>query len=185
MRPGGRAMAAQPQGGPREVAGWAEPAWGPGVLRAGPGRGGEGSGAGGGAEPSARWELPRSPGRLGRAVRLTSVRPSLPSNYTALLGVWIYGFLVLLLLLLDLLYYSAMNYGVCQVYLARWGLQGRWMKQDPRRWGDPARAPRPGPPAPQPQPPPGSQLPAPQAVHTLRGDAQSPPLMSFQSSSAW
>uniref|UniRef100_I3N9N4 Shisa like 1 n=2 Tax=Ictidomys tridecemlineatus TaxID=43179 RepID=I3N9N4_ICTTR len=106
------------------------------------------------------------------------------NNYTALLGVWIYGFLVLLLLLLDLLYYSAMNYDVCQVYLARWGLQGRWMKQDPRRWGGPSRAPRPGPPAPQPQPPPGSQPPAPQAVHTLREDAQSPPLMSFQSSSA-
>ncbi|KAM5174733.1 protein shisa-like-1 isoform 2-T2 [Callospermophilus lateralis] len=106
------------------------------------------------------------------------------NNYTALLGVWIYGFLVLLLLLLDLLYYSAMNYDVCKVYLARWGLQGRWMKQDPRRWGDPARTPRPGPPAPQPQPPPGSQPPAPQAVHTLREDAHSPPLMSFQSSSA-
>ncbi|XDC74330.1 hypothetical protein R6Z07F_005503 [Ovis aries] len=41
------------------------------------------------------------------------------NNYTALLGVWIYGFFVLMLLVLDLLYYSAMNYDVCKVYLAR------------------------------------------------------------------
>lgn len=112
---------------------------------------------------------------------------SVPSNYTALLGVWIYGFFVLVLLVLDLLYYSAMNYDVCKVYLARWGIQGRWMKQDPRRWGNPARVPRPEQPAPQPQPPPGplQQAPAPQAVHPPRGDAHSPPLKSSQSSSAW
>uniref|UniRef100_A0A8C9IJG7 Shisa like 1 n=2 Tax=Piliocolobus tephrosceles TaxID=591936 RepID=A0A8C9IJG7_9PRIM len=107
------------------------------------------------------------------------------NNYTALLGVWIYGFFVLMLLVLDLLYYSAMNYDICKVYLARWGIQGRWMKQDPRRWGNPARAPRPGQRAPQPQPPPGPLPQAPQPVHTLRGDAHSPPLMTFQSSSAW
>ncbi|XP_004845480.2 uncharacterized protein KIAA1644 homolog isoform X1 [Heterocephalus glaber] len=109
------------------------------------------------------------------------------NNYTALLGVWIYGFFVLMLLVLDLLYYSAMNYDICKVYLARWGIQGRWMKQEPRRWGNPAGAPQAGQPAPQPQPPPGSlpQVPAPQAMHTLRGDTHSPPLMSFQSSSAW
>lgn len=110
---------------------------------------------------------------------------SSPSNYTALLGVWIYGFFVLTLLVLDLLYYSAMNYDICKVYLTRWGIHGRWMKQDPRRWGNPARAPRPGQPAPQPQPPPGVLPQAPQAVHTLRGDTHSPPLMAFQSSSAW
>ncbi|XP_039091502.1 protein shisa-like-1 [Hyaena hyaena] len=107
------------------------------------------------------------------------------NNYTALLGVWIYGFFVLMLLALDLLYYSAMNYDVCKVYLARWGLHGRWMTQDPRRWGDPARPPRPGQPAPQPQPPPGPLPQAPQAVRTLQGEAHSPPLMTFQSSSAW
>ncbi|KAL4678479.1 hypothetical protein H8957_008113 [Semnopithecus entellus] len=107
------------------------------------------------------------------------------NNYTALLGVWIYGFFVLMLLVLDLLYYSAMNYDICKVYLARWGIQGRWMKQDPRQWGNPARAPRPGQRAPQPQPPPGPLPQALQAVHTLRGDAHSPPLMTFQSSSAW
>ncbi|XP_021543420.1 protein shisa-like-1 [Neomonachus schauinslandi] len=107
------------------------------------------------------------------------------NNYTALLGVWIYGFFVLMLLVLDLLYYSAMNYDICKVYLARWGIHGRWMKQDPRRWGNAARPPPPGQPAPQPQPPPGLLPQAPQAVHTLQGDAHSPPLMTFQSSSAW
>lgn len=127
------------------------------------------------------------PGLQARAGPLAHPRSSVPSNYTALLGVWIYGFFVLTLLVLDLLYYSAMNYDICKVYLARWGIQGRWMKQDPQRWGSPAQAPRPGQPAPQPQPPPGPlpPAPAPQAVHTLRGDTHSPPLMSFQSSSAW
>ena len=108
-----------------------------------------------------------------------------PSNYTALLGVWIYGFFVFMLLVLDLLYYSAMNYDICKVYLARWGIHGHWMKQDPRRWGNPARPPRPGQPAPQPQPPPGLLPQAPQAAPTLQGDAHHPPLMTFQSSSAW
>ncbi|XP_059879981.1 protein shisa-like-1 isoform X1 [Delphinus delphis] len=106
------------------------------------------------------------------------------NNYTALLGVWIYGFFVLMLLVLDLLYYSAMNYDVCKVYLARWGIHGRWMKQDPRRWGNPARAPQPEQPALQSQPPPGPLPQAPQAVHTLQRDSHSPPLMSFQGSSA-
>uniref|UniRef100_F7EIG4 Shisa like 1 n=1 Tax=Monodelphis domestica TaxID=13616 RepID=F7EIG4_MONDO len=41
------------------------------------------------------------------------------NNYTALLGVWIYGFFVVVLLVLDLLYYSAMNYNICRVYLTR------------------------------------------------------------------
>ncbi|XP_032501306.1 protein shisa-like-1 [Phocoena sinus] len=107
------------------------------------------------------------------------------NNYTALLGVWIYGFFVLMLLVLDLLYYSAMNYDICKVYLARWGIHGRWMKQDPRRWGNPAQAPRPGQPALQSQPPPGPLPQGPQAVHTLQRDSHSPPLMSFQGSSAW
>uniref|UniRef100_A0A9L0QXR0 Shisa like 1 n=1 Tax=Equus caballus TaxID=9796 RepID=A0A9L0QXR0_HORSE len=106
------------------------------------------------------------------------------NNYTALLGVWIYGFFVLTLLALDLLYYSAMNYDICKVYLARWGIHGRWMKQDPRRWGNPARVPQPGQQAPQPQPPPGPLPQAPQAMRTLQGDAHGPPLMTFQSASA-
>ncbi|CAM2097589.1 unnamed protein product [Caretta caretta] len=41
------------------------------------------------------------------------------NNYTALLGVWIYGFFVVILLVLDLLYYSSMNYDICKFYLAR------------------------------------------------------------------
>lgn len=114
-----------------------------------------------------------------------SLSPSFPSNYTALLGVWIYGFFVLMLLVLDLLYYSAMNYDICKVYLTRWGVHGRWMKQDPRRWGNPAQGPRPGQPAPQPAPPPGPLPQAPQAVHMLQGAPHSPPLVTFQSSSAW
>lgn len=127
-------------------------------------------------------------GRRGDGRRLPSqpaLLPLLRSNYTALLGVWIYGFFVLMLLLLDLLYYSAMNYDICKVYLARWGISGRWMRQDPRRWGRPARGPRPAQPAPQPQPPPGPAPRAPQAVHTLLGDTHGPPLVAFQSSSAW
>lgn len=130
---------------------------------------------------------PQPPPLWGRVAVISSQALSLllPSNYTALLGVWIYGFFVLILLVLDLLYYSAMNYDICKVYLTRWGIHGRWMKQDPRRWGNPARASRPGQPAPQPQPPPGPLPQAPQAVHTLQGDAHSPPLVTFQSSSAW
>lgn len=145
--------------------------------------------AAGGAAPPL-WEPAVAPwikSVVGGCCPLPHQRLSLfsPSNYTALLGVWIYGFFVMLLLVLDLLYYSAMNYDICKVYLARWGIHGRWMKQDPRRWGNPARPPRPGQPAPQPQPPPGPLPQAPQAVHTLQGDAHSPPLMTFQSSSAW
>lgn len=106
------------------------------------------------------------------------------NNYTALLGVWSYGLFVLTLLVLDLLYYSAMNYDVCKVYLARWGVHGRWMKPDPRRWGGPAQGARPGPPAPQPAPPPGPLPPAPPAQHAPQGAPRSPPLVAFQSSSA-
>ncbi len=43
------------------------------------------------------------------------------SNYSALIGVWIYGFFVMVLLALDFLYYSAMNYEVCRVYLESGG----------------------------------------------------------------
>ncbi|KAJ8382794.1 hypothetical protein SKAU_G00035720 [Synaphobranchus kaupii] len=44
-------------------------------------------------------------------VNLTSKSDGLQhNNYTALVGVWIYGFFVMVLLALDFLYYSAMNY---------------------------------------------------------------------------
>lgn len=83
------------------------------------------------------------------------------SNYPALLGVWLYGALVLALLLLDLLYYSALNSHLCRLRLARWGVRGRWMKPAPTPWGAACAQP----------PPPGAP----------RG---APP-RSFQSASAW
>ncbi|KAM9173260.1 protein shisa-like-1 isoform 2-T5 [Pangshura tecta] len=101
------------------------------------------------------------------------------NNYSALLGVWIYGFFVVILLILDLLYYSSMNYDICKFYLARWGIQGKWMTQAQSRWINPAQHPS------QVQTQPQSQPQMSQAVHTLKGDALNPPLMSFQSSSAW
>ncbi|XP_051976114.1 protein shisa-like-1a isoform X1 [Xyrauchen texanus] len=56
------------------------------------------------------------------------------NNYSALIGVWIYGFFVMVLLALDFLYYSAMNYEVCRVYLEKCGLGGRWLKQSRTQW---------------------------------------------------
>nr|XP_038029278.1 protein shisa-like-1 isoform X3 [Anas platyrhynchos]XP_038029279.1 protein shisa-like-1 isoform X3 [Anas platyrhynchos] len=97
------------------------------------------------------------------------------NNYSALLGVWIYGFFVVILLVLDLLYYSSMNYDICKLYLARWGIQGKWMTQGQSQWINPAQDPS------QVQTQPQTS----QTVHTLKGDALSPPLVSFQSTSAW
>ncbi|XP_064372891.1 protein shisa-like-1 [Dromaius novaehollandiae] len=113
------------------------------------------------------------------------------NNYTALLGVWIYGFFVVILLVLDLLYYSSMNYDICKFYLARWGIQGKWMTHAQSRWINPAQDPsqvqtQPQPETqPQPQTQSQTQPQTSQTVHTLKGDALSPPLMSFQSTSAW
>ncbi|TRY97014.1 hypothetical protein DNTS_001437, partial [Danionella cerebrum] len=56
------------------------------------------------------------------------------SNYSALVGVWIYGFFIMILLALDFLYYSAMNYEVCRVYLEKCGLGGHWLKQARGQW---------------------------------------------------
>lgn len=61
------------------------------------------------------------------------------NNYTALIGVWIYGFFVMVLLALDLLYYSAMNYELCRVYLEKWGLGGGWLQKARSRWKNPER----------------------------------------------
>ncbi|KAM6437208.1 protein shisa-like-1 isoform 2-T2 [Liasis olivaceus] len=102
------------------------------------------------------------------------------NNYSALLGVWVYGFFVVILLVLDLLYYSSMNYDICKVYMARWGIQGKWMKPETSRWIKPPQDSRQVEtqmhcqPAPRPS----------QAVHTLKGEALTPPLMSFPSSTA-
>ncbi|XP_074128034.1 protein shisa-like-1 [Sminthopsis crassicaudata] len=112
------------------------------------------------------------------------------NNYTALLGVWIYGFFVVILLVLDLLYYSAMNYNICRVYLARWGIQGAWMKQGSSRWSKAVQSPNPAQPPSLELAPPApaastSEATPSQATHILRGDTLSPPpLMSFPSSSA-
>ncbi|XP_060109680.1 protein shisa-like-1 isoform X3 [Heteronotia binoei] len=100
------------------------------------------------------------------------------NNYSALLGVWIYGFFVVVLLVLDLLYYSSMNYDICKLYLARWGIQGKWMKPEPSRWIKPSQDPR------QVQTQPQPQLQTSQAVHPFKGEALNPPLMSFPSSTA-
>ncbi|XP_053929021.1 protein shisa-like-1 isoform X2 [Cuculus canorus] len=102
------------------------------------------------------------------------------NNYSALLGVWIYGFFVVILLVLDLLYYSSMNYDICKFYLARWGIQGKWMTQGQSRWINPDQDPSQVQTQPQTQPQPQTS----QTVHTLKGDALRPPLMSFQSTSA-
>lgn len=74
-----------------------------------------------------------------------------------------------------------MNYDVCKVYLARWGIHGRWMKQDPAGGtlpGAPARGSWPHSPS-LPRPPPQAPRPS-----TLQRDSHTPPLMTFQSSSA-
>uniref|UniRef100_A0A8C2J3I5 Shisa like 1a n=1 Tax=Cyprinus carpio TaxID=7962 RepID=A0A8C2J3I5_CYPCA len=99
------------------------------------------------------------------------------SNYTALIGVWIYGFFVMVLLALDFLYYSAMNYELCRVYLEKWGLGGRWLKQARSQWHSTAQ---------EGEHNMGSELSHHQhARHSLRGEAQSPTLLTFQTSTAW
>uniref|UniRef100_A0A671S5H6 Shisa like 1b n=1 Tax=Sinocyclocheilus anshuiensis TaxID=1608454 RepID=A0A671S5H6_9TELE len=72
------------------------------------------------------------------------------NNYSALIGVWIYGFFVMVLLALDFLYYSAMNYEVCRVYLEKCGLGGRWLKQARGQWHGDGRPAQPAAPS-QPQ----------------------------------
>ncbi|XP_076862801.1 protein shisa-like-1a isoform X1 [Brachyhypopomus gauderio] len=104
------------------------------------------------------------------------------NNYTALIGVWVYGFFVMVLLALDFLYYSAMNYEVCRVYLEKWGLGGRWLKQARSHWGSTAV---------------DQELELSVAAassndphqhhdprHNLRGEPQSPTQMTFQTSTA-
>ncbi|XP_007892843.1 protein shisa-like-1a isoform X2 [Callorhinchus milii] len=92
------------------------------------------------------------------------------NNYSALVGVWIYGFFVLILLVLDLLYYSAMNYEICQFYLSKWGIRGSWLKQAESQLNSPAEE--------------QAEAQSSQAMQTIKTGVQSPALMSFQSSSA-
>lgn len=94
------------------------------------------------------------------------------NNYSALVGVWVYGFFVVVLLVLDLMYYSIMNYDICQLYLARWGIQAKWMRQGQRRWDKTTQEPC------------QAQTQMSHAVHTLQGDTVNPTTMSFQTSTA-
>ncbi|XP_078453280.1 protein shisa-like-1 [Lampetra fluviatilis] len=48
------------------------------------------------------------------------------NNYGGLIGVWIYGLLMITLVAVDLLFYCTTNYELCRVYLARCGLQCLW-----------------------------------------------------------
>uniref|UniRef100_A0A3B1J9Q4 Shisa like 1 n=1 Tax=Astyanax mexicanus TaxID=7994 RepID=A0A3B1J9Q4_ASTMX len=112
------------------------------------------------------------------------------NNYTALVGVWIYGFFVMVLLALDFLYYSAMNYEVCRVYLEKWGLGGRWLKQARSQWH---RAEQEESQTQQP-PQPGAQAALAhyqqqhchnQPRHSLKAEAHSPTQTAHSTSIAW
>ncbi|XP_018610380.1 protein shisa-like-1a isoform X1 [Scleropages formosus] len=101
-------------------------------------------------------------------------------NYSALIGVWVYGFFIMVLLALDFLYYSAINYELCRVYLEKWGLGGQWLKQARSQWSSPERQ--------------NSKLPAhpefqsPHSVnprHEHGGEAESPSLIHQHASTAW
>lgn len=101
------------------------------------------------------------------------------NNYTALVGVWIYGFFVMVLLALDFLYYSAINYELCRVYLEKWGLGGRWLKKARSQWQrsmpDESEAQA------QAQPMVPSHY---QPRHSLRGESHSPTLLPYNTSTA-
>lgn len=77
----------------------------------------------------------------------------------------------MILLALDFLYYSAMNYELCRVYLEKWGLGGRWLKQARRQWSSPIQR--------------EDQAQATRSKTGLRGEAQSPTLSAQQTSIAW
>ncbi|KAG7520522.1 hypothetical protein JOB18_031264 [Solea senegalensis] len=99
------------------------------------------------------------------------------NNYTALVGVWIYGFFVMVLLALDFLYYSAINYELCRVYLEKWGLGGRWLKKARSQWH--RSMPEEG--EAQAQPTVSSHY---QPRHSLRDEGHSPTLLPYNTSTA-
>ncbi|XP_030631809.1 protein shisa-like-1a [Chanos chanos] len=111
------------------------------------------------------------------------------SNYTALVGVWIYGFFVMVLLALDFVYYLAMRYELCQVYLEKWGLGRHWLKQARKQWN--SAEPEEGELHMHPgnydsQRPDQAQQHQSQARHSLRGDAQSTTVLAYHTSTtAW
>lgn len=102
------------------------------------------------------------------------------SNYTALVGVWIYGFFVMVLLALDFLYYSAINYELCRIYLDKWGLGGRWLKKARNQWNQ--SMPEESEVQAQAQPMVPSHH---QPRHSLRGESHSPTLLPYNTSTAW
>lgn len=88
----------------------------------------------------------------------------------------------MVLLALDFLYYSAMNYEVCRVYLEKCGLGGRWLKQARSQWHGDAQAAQPAAPS---QPPETHQHGCGQARHSLTGDTQSPTQTTHNMTMAW
>ncbi|XP_061086002.1 protein shisa-like-1a [Conger conger] len=107
----------------------------------------------------------------------TDTDGSTHSNYTALVGVWIYGFIIMVLLALDFLYYSALNYELCRVHLEKWGLGGSWLKGSGSRWDSPGQGAG--------ETPLHPIILAHHPRHSLRPDPPSPSLMSFHTSTAW
>ena len=103
------------------------------------------------------------------------------SNYTALVGVWIYGFFVMVLLALDFLYYSAINYELCRVYLEKWGLGGRWLKKARSQWHQSMPEESEAQAQAQPMVPSSHYQPR----HSLRGESHSPTLLPYNTSTAW
>ena len=96
----------------------------------------------------------------------------------------------MVLLALDFLYYSAINYEVCRSWLQRWGLGGRWLKQARSQWHCPPALdtrPRRGPPDPPRAPRHhhslGEEAPPP-APHGLHHHHQTPPSTLSSSSSS-
>ncbi|XP_051808144.1 protein shisa-like-1a isoform X1 [Acanthochromis polyacanthus] len=104
------------------------------------------------------------------------------NNYTALVGVWIYGFFVMVLLALDFLYYSAINYELCRIYLEKWGLGGRWLKKARSQWHRSMPEESETQDQVQPQPMVPSHY---QPRHSLRGESHSPTLLPYNTSTAW
>uniref|UniRef100_A0A8C6PR74 Shisa like 1 n=4 Tax=Nothobranchius furzeri TaxID=105023 RepID=A0A8C6PR74_NOTFU len=102
------------------------------------------------------------------------------NNYTALVGVWIYGFFVMVLLALDFLYYSAINYELCRIYLEKWGLGGRWLKKARNQWH--RSLPEESEMQAQVQPMVPSHY---QSRHSLRGESHSPTPLPYNTSTAW
>ena len=56
-----------------------------------------------------------------------------PRDYSAVVGVWVYGLFVLGLILVDFLYYAAVHSELCRGYLVAWGLGGPWLTQVNRK----------------------------------------------------